>query len=171
MKHFSISYFLSEKDYDIFYKMVNKSLFLQRVKLTTVVLAVVFIFTIMNLFSLGVTAGFLLLIMFFLADVINRTYIIKKHHKSKIATRKTVVDFYSDHIELFYLPDENFKGVSEKHYPLSSVSLVMENGDHIYLKFKNSEKIIIPKNRIEPENYIKIKNMINNLYPDKFLEE
>ena len=93
------------------------------------------------------------------------------NNKSKIGRRITTVDFYSDHFEILYLPDENFKGKSERHYPLSSVKMVLQNSGYIYFKLEDYTTLIIPRRNINPENAEKIKNMIDNLYPDRFLEE
>lgn len=171
MKFFSISFMLQKEDYQYFYKAVNKAMLTQRLKLTAIALTVAFVFVVMNLYSLAVTAFFLMFILFFVSDIINRTYIIRMNDKSKLGKRRTTVDFYSDHFEMIYLPDENFKGKSERHYPLSSVKLVMENSSYFYFKLEDYTTLIIPKRDVDPENFSKIKNMIDNLYPDKFLEE
>lgn len=171
MKFFSISFALSREDYKYFYKTINKSMFLQRLKFTAIALAAALVFTVMNLYSLAVTAFFLMFIMFFVTDIINRVYIMRMNDRSKLGRRKTTVDFYDNHFEIIYLPDENFKGKSERHYPLSSVKMVMENSNYIYFKLDDYTTLIIPKREIDGESFAKIKNMINNLYPDRFLEE
>ena len=49
--------------------------------------------------------------------------------------------------------------------------MVLENKDYIYFKLEDFTTLIIPKRDIETDSYEKIKNMIDNLYPDRFLEE
>lgn len=171
MKFFSISFTLQKDDYKFFNEVINKSLMVQRLKYTAIALAILLVFTVMNLYSLAVTAFFLLFILFFVADIINRIYFMKMNEKAKIGKRHTVIDFYDNHFEVIYLPDENFKGKSEKHYPLGAVKMVMENKRHIYFKLEDYSSIIIPKRMIDGESLSKIKNMIDNLYPDRFLEE
>ena len=171
MKYFSITFSLKKEDYKNFYKTINNSLLLQRLKFSAIILGITFIFMVMNLYSLAVTAFFLMFILFFVGDLINRTYILRMNDKSKIGKRPTTVDFYSDHIEIIYLPDEYFKGTSERHYPLTSVKMMLQNSDYLYFKFDDFTTLIIPRRDIDKESAEKIRNMIDNLYPDKFLEE
>ena len=171
MKNFSITFTLTKEDYKKFYRTINNALMMQRLKYSAIVLLVAFIFTVMNLYSLAVTAFCLMSILFFLGDIINRVYILRMNDKSKIGRRKTTVDFYSDHLEILCLPDENFKGKSERHYPLSTVKMVLQNSEYIYFKFEDYTTLIMPRRNIENEASEKIKNMIDNLYPDRFLEE
>ena len=171
MKYFSITFSLKKEDYKNFYKTINNSLLLQRLKFSAIILGITFIFMVMNLYSLAVTAFFLMFILFFVGDLINRTYILRMNDKSKIGKRPTIVDFYSDHIEIIYLPDENFNGKSERHYPLSSVKMVLQSSEYLYFKMDDYTTLIIPRRDIDPEAKEKIKNMIDNLYPDRFLEE
>ena len=49
--------------------------------------------------------------------------------------------------------------------------MVLENREYIYFKLEDFTTLIIPKRYIEESAYAKIKNMIDNLYPDRFLEE
>ena len=76
-----------------------------------------------------------------------------------IAKRKTTIDFYSDHFEILYLPDELFKGKSERHYPLSTVKMVLQNSEYIYFKFEDYTTLIMPRRDIENEASEKIKKM------------
>lgn len=171
MRIFSVSFNITKEDYRKFYNIVNKSMNPQRLKLLAIMLTVSCVLGVMNLYSLAVSAFFLLFIFFFLGDVVNHFYIMKNNEKSLIAKRKTTIDFYSDHFEILYLPDEMFKGKSERHYPLSSVKMVLENREYFYFKLEDLTTVIMPKRDIDNEAYSKIKNMIDNLYPDKFLEE
>lgn len=171
MKNFSISFTLTKEDYKKFYKTLNESMTMQRLKLTAISLVVAFAFTLMNLYSLAVTAFFLMFILFFLGDIINRTYIMRMNDKSRIGKRQTTVDFYNDHFEIVYLPDENFKGKSERHYPLTAVRMVLQNKEFFFFKLEDSTTLIIPRRDVDETAYTKIRNMIDNLYPDKFLEE
>ncbi len=171
MKNFSINFSLTKADYKNFYKTINKSLLLQRLKFTSITLTVTLIFTVMNLYSLAVTSFFLMFILFFIGDIINRTYIMRMNDRSKIGKRKTTIDFYNDHFEIINFPDEYFKGKSERHYPLDTVKMVLENENYLYFKLEDYTTLIIPKRDIEKGSYTKIKNMIDNLYPDRFLEE
>lgn len=171
MKFFSISYTLENEDYKYLSMVINKSFFMQRLKYTAIALGIAFIFTLTNLYSLGVMAFFLLLILFFVGDIVNRTYMMKANQKSTIAKRPITVDFYDNHFEIICLPDENYKGKSVRHYPLWAVKIVIENEKHIYFKLEDYSSLIIPKRMIDSESLVKIKNMIDNLYPDRFLEE
>jgi len=171
MKNFSIDFSLTKSDYKNFYKTINKSLLLQRLKFTAIALTVTFILTAINLYSLAVTSFFLMFILFFIGDIINRIYIMRMNDRSRIGKRKTTVDFYNDHFEIINYPDEYFKGKSERHYPLDTVKMVLENDNYVYFKLEDYTTLIIPKRYIQKEEYTKIKNMIDNLYPDRFLEE
>lgn len=171
MKNFSIDFSLTKSDYKNFYKTINKSLFLQRLKFTAIALTVTFILTAINLYSLAVTSFFLMFILFFIGDIINRIYIMRMNDRSRIGKRKTTVDFYNDHFEIINYPDEYFKGKSERHYPLDTVKMVLENDNYVYFKLEDYTTLIIPKRYIQKEEYTKIRNMIDNLYPDRFLEE
>ena len=171
MKNFSISFSLSKDDYNNFYKTINKAVMPQRLKFSAITFVVAFILAFMKFYSLAVTSVCLMFIMFFLGDFINQVYILRMNDKSKIGKRKTTVDFYSDHFEIIYLPDENFKGKSERHYPLSSVKMVLQSSQYLYFKMDDYTTLIIPRRDIDPEAKEKIKNMIDNLYPDRFLEE
>ena len=171
MKNFSITFSLEKEDYKKFYATINKALLPQRLKYAAITLVVPVGFLILKYYSLAVTTLCLLWIMFFLSDIVNRIYILRMNDKSKIGRRKTTVDFYTDHFEILYLPDENFKGKSERHYPLSSVKMVLQNSEYIYFKLEDYSTLIIPRRSIDPEAKEKIKNMIDNLYPDRFLEE
>lgn len=171
MKNFSIDFSLTKSDYKNFYKTINKSLLLQRLKFTAIALTVTFILTAINLYSLAVTSFFLMFILFFIGDIINRIYIMRMNDRSRIGKRKTTVDFYNDHFEIINYPDEYFKGKSERHYPLDTVKMVLENDNYVYFKLEDYTTLIIPKRYIQKEEYTKIRNMIDNLYPDRFLEE
>ena len=171
MRIFSVSFRVTKEDYKKFYSTINKSMNVQRLKLLAIMLTISGVLAVLNFYSLAVSAFFLLFIFFFLGDVVNRVYIMKTNEKSLLAKRRTTIDFYSDHFELIYLPDELFKGKSERHYPLSSVKMVLENSEFFFFKLEDYTTIIMPKRDIDYEAYSKIKNMIDNLYPDKFLEE
>ncbi len=171
MKNFSITFSLNKEDYKKFYRTIHNALMMQRLKYCAIMLFITFVFTVMNLYSLAVTAFCLMVILFFLGDIVNRVYILRMNDKSKIGRRKTTVDFYSDHFEILYLPDELFKGKSERHYPLSSVKMVLQNSEYIYFKMEDYTTLIMPRRDIDKEASEKIKNMIDNLYPDRFLEE
>lgn len=171
MKNFSITFSLTKEDYKKFYKTIYSAMLMQRVKLFSIILVVSFILAIMELYSLVVTAFCLMTIFFFLADIVNRVYILRMNDRSKIGKRPTTIDFYSDHFEVLYLPDEYFKGKSERHYPLSCVKMVLQNSEYIYFKLEDYSTLIIPRRSIDSEAKEKIKNMIDNLYPDRFLEE
>ena len=119
MKNFSISFSLSKDDYKNFYKTINKAVMPQRLKFSAITFVVAFILAFMKFYSLAVTSVCLMFIMFFLGDFINQVYILRMNDKSKIGKRKTTVDFYSDHFEIIYLPDENFKGKSERKRKIS----------------------------------------------------
>ena len=91
MKIFSISFNLRKEDYKNFYNAVNKSMNVQRFKLMAIILTVVFALIVMQLYNLAVTAFFLLFVMFFLADIVNRVYIMRMNDKSTLGKRKTTV--------------------------------------------------------------------------------
>lgn len=171
MKNFSVTVSLNKEDYKNFYKTINKALMPRRLKFAAISFVVAFAFILMKYYSLAVTGFCLMCIMFFLGDFVNTVYIMRMNDKSAIGKRKTTVDFYSDHFELIYYPDEKFKGKSERHYPLSSVKMVLQNSGYIYFKMDDYTTLIMPRRDISPENAEKIKNMIDNLYPDRFLEE
>lgn len=171
MKNFSISFSLSKEDYKNFYKTINKAFMPRRLKFSAITFVVAFVLAFMKYYSLAVTSICLMCILFFLGDFVNQIYILRMNDKSKIGRRRTTVDFYSDHFEIIYLPDEAFKGKSERHYPFSSVKMVLQSSDYLYFKTDDFTTLIIPRRDIDPEANEKIKNMIDNLYPDRFLEE
>ena len=171
MKNFSINFSLTKKDYRNFYKTINQTLLLQRLKYLAITLTVSIVFAVLKFYSLAVTSFFTMFILFFIGDIVNITYILRMNDRSRIGKRRTTIDFYNDHFEIINYPDEYFKGKSERHYPLDTVKMVLENKDYIYFKLEDFTTLIIPKRDIETDSYEKIKNMIDNLYPDRFLEE
>lgn len=171
MKNFSICFSLKKEDYKNFYKTINKALFPQRLKLTAITFTVTAVLAVMKMYSLAVSACCLMFILFFISDIVNRTYVMRLNDRSIIGKRRTTVDFYNDHFEIVNNPDEYFKGKSERHYPLDTVKMVLQNEKYIYFKLEDFTTLIIPKRDIEADSYEKIKNMIDNLYPDRFLEE
>ena len=49
--------------------------------------------------------------------------------------------------------------------------MVLQSSEYLYFKMDDYTTLIIPRRDIDPEAKEKIKNMIDNLYPDRFLEE
>ena len=171
MKIFSINFCLTKKDYRNFYKRINQTLLLQRLKYLAITLTVSVVFAVLKFYSLAVTSFFTMFILFFIGDIVNITYILRMNDRSRIGKRRTTIDFYNDHFEIINYPDEYFKGKSERHYPLSSVKMVLQSSQYLYFKMDDYTTLIIPRRDIDPEAKEKIKNMIDNLYPDRFLEE
>ena len=99
--------------------------------------------------------------------IINRNS-IRELEKSPVAVRNQTVDFYEDHIELMYNPGSGFKGTTVKHIPVSTVLFVAECNNTITFITKNAGAISIPKRILQGEDEEKIRNLIENLYSDKY---
>ena len=104
MKNFSINFCLTKKDYRNFYKTINQTLLLQRLKYLAITLTVSVVFAFFKFYSLAVTSFFTMFILFFIGDIVNITYILRMNDRSRIGKRRTTIDFYNDHFEIINYP-------------------------------------------------------------------
>lgn len=93
MKNFSINFCLTKKDYRNFYKTINQTLLLQRLKYLAITLTVSIVFAVLKFYSLAVTSFFTMFILFFIGDIVNITYILRMNDRSRIGKRRTTIDF------------------------------------------------------------------------------
>ncbi len=93
---------------------------------------------------------------------------IKALEKSPVAVRNQTVDFYEDHVEITLHPDMNFKGTTVKHVPLKAVFYVLEGRDCINFITKSFGAVTVPKRILSEQDEEKIRNLIDNLFSDKY---
>ena len=94
---------------------------------------------------------------------------IKLREDSMIFKRETTVEFYDNHIVTKLLPDFQHKSQTEKHYGFDKINRVLESETNFYFAFSDNSLLIIPKRFISEEEFIMIKNLIENLFRNKYL--
>ena len=93
---------------------------------------------------------------------------IRALEQSPVAVRNQTVDFYEDHVEITLNPDMNFKGLSVKHVPMKAIFYVLEGRDCISFITKSFGAVTVPKRILNGQDEEKIRNLIDNLFSDKY---
>lgn len=172
MKHFSLEYYLTPEDFKIYKRLVLKSMLSAKLKslLFAIILVVgLSVFVIADsdfesvpmylmLFAISVTA--------YLTVSTGQTK--EMEQKSLLLKKKLYVDFYSDHFVVNTHPDEFSKSYSEKHYGFDKVMSAVETEGYFYFTFTTNNILIIPKRALLEEKYGMIKNLIENLFAEKY---
>ncbi len=167
MKHISISYTPTAEDYISYSKKAEPALFYMRIKRMMLPFAIMMIAGFFFDIYLSILSFSFFLISNLAPAMLNREY-VKKQEKSKFTKRPVTVDFYEDHIVYSYNPDENFKGRGERHYGFKAINGVVESEEYIYFLTKAANIINIPKRVLQQEEYDMLKNLIDNLFSNKY---
>lgn len=104
-----------------------------------------------------------------IASVITVLSQIKISNESFLACRPVTVDFYGDHIVYSFGSTESFRGNFERHYAFSEVTNVIESSNSVAFSFGEKDSVVIPKRALNEESAQMIKNLIENLFKNKFI--
>ena len=168
MKHLSLSYMLSEKDYSDYEKIVFKGTIVLAIKRMIIpfCLIVGMCFFIDTLFIIPAITYFAISVL--IPQIINREFSHKTRKNSKLLKRMMTVDFYNDHFVVSYEGNENIRSHSEKHYGFHMLQNILESNENFYFAFNDNSLLIIPKAVIDSEKYQMISNLIENLFRNKY---
>ncbi len=172
MKHFSLEYYLTPEDFKIYKKLARKSVIASKLK------NLIFAIILIAVFSgfVIVDSDFVSVPMYLMIFAISVTAYLtvstgetkEMEEKSLLLKKKMYVDFYSDHFVVNTHPDEFSKSYSEKHYGFDKVMSAVETEGYFYFTFTTNNILIIPKRALTGEQYGMIKNLIENLFADKY---
>ena len=169
MKYFSLSYALSEKDYNDYEKIVFKgSLIMSAKKMILPLIIIVGMLLFMDTMGVLTVLAFWGVLLFLIPQLISREFYHKTRKNSKLLKRMMTVDFYDNHIVISYEPNEAVRSYSEKHYSFQMVQNILESRENIYFAFNDNSLLIIPKAVLDEEKYIMISNLIENLFKNKY---
>ncbi len=167
MKYFSLSYRPNVEDYREYDKIYNRDLLKLRMKRFALPIIFMIIFTAF----LDIKSLPLFIVLIFSPIIISlliSNNFSKGRKNSLIFKREMTVDFYDNHIVTRLLPDENFKSEIEKHYGFDKIIRILESDTNLYFFFRDNSLLIVPKRYVGAEQYEMIKNLIENLFKNKF---
>lgn len=168
MKYFIISYRLSAEDYSEYDKLYNKDYIRLRFKrLIPLYIVPVIICAFLDV-QTAIIVGGMALFSFFLPFLGNSEF-SRLRAESSIFKRESTVEFYDDHIVTRLLPDGNFRSETEKHYGFDKIHRILESNNSFYFTFKDNSLLVIPKKYIGQDEYTMIRNLIENLFRNKYL--
>ena len=168
MKYFSLSYMLSEKDYNDYEKIVFKgSLILSAKKMILPLLIIVGMLLFMDTIGALIVLSFWCVLLL-IPQFLNMEFSHKTRRNSNLLKRMMTVDFYDNHIVVSYEGNEQVKSYSEKHYGFQMVQNVLESNKNVYFAFNDNSLLIIPKSILDNERYTMISNLIENLFKNKY---
>ncbi len=167
MKYFSISYRLSTEDYREYDKIYNRDVLKLRMK--RMALPIIFMIICIAFVDVKSLPLFLVLISspIIVSFLISNNF-SKCRNNSLIFKREMTVDFYDNHIVTRLLPGESFKSSGEKHYGFDKIIRILESDTNFYFFFRDNSLLIVPKRYVDTEQYEMIKNLIDNLFRDKY---
>lgn len=167
MKYFTLSYNLTAEDYTEYDKIYNRD----SVKLRLRRMLPLYVVPIIICFFLDVQTAIIIatmaVISFILPYIGNKEF-SKCRADSSIFRRATTVEFYDNHIVTRLLPYGNFKSETEKHYGFDKIQRILESETTVYFAFSDNTLLLIPKKYINEEQYTMIKNLIENLFRNKY---
>lgn len=171
MKYFSVCYKLQEKDFQNYNKVLLKAVFASKSKV--IILPIFIIVAMLVLLNQSDPYSMLLMIFYipvyiFMSVILNKEFYKTIFKRSKMLKRNVTVEFYDNHIEEKYLPDEFSSSQIEKHYSFKDILSIIEAKENIFIMLSDNSMINIPKRSLNDENYTMIKNMINNLFSNKY---
>lgn len=111
-------------------------------------------------------------LLFFIGSMILRPFLykrnIKKAYEKNYAFRTDIiVEFYNDHIV-----EKNDGGETnikfESHFPLEAIQRATETQDSFVFNITGTEVLIIPKRALDEEQKQKLKNLIQNVFSNRF---
>ncbi len=172
MKHFSLEYYLTPEDFKVYKKLLIKSLLSAKLRPMLFAFILVIGFSVIT----TVNSDYQAIAIYIMAFAISVTAYLtvstgqtkEMEEKSLLLKKKMYVDFYSDHFVVNTHPDGVSKSYSEKHYGFDKVITVVESEGYIYFTFSTNNILIIPKRALTGEQYGMIKNLIENLFADKY---
>lgn len=168
MKYFSISYRLTPEDYNEYDRLYNRNYIKLRFKrLIPLFIVPVIICAFLDV-QTAIIVGVMAVFSFILPFLGNREF-SKLRAESSVFKRETTVEFYDNHIVTRLLPDGNFRSETEKHYGFQKINRILESHSSFYFVFKDNTLLVIPKKYIGQEEYTMIKNLIENLFRNKYL--
>ncbi len=171
MKYFSLCYKLQEKDFQNYNKVITKAVFANKAKV--IILPIFMIAAFMLFLNQSDPYSMILMICYipvyiFMSVILNREFYKTIFKKSKMMKRDITLEFYDNHIEEKYLPDEYSSSQIERHYSFRDILSIIEAKENIFIMLNDNSMINIPKRSLSGENYAMIKNMINNLFSNKY---
>ncbi len=168
MKYFSISYTLTAEDYNEYDRLYNRDYIKLRFKrLIPLYIVPVIICAFIEL-QTAIIVGVMALFSFILPFLGNREF-SKLRGESSLFKRESTVEFYDNHIVTRLMPDGNFRSETEKHYGFDKINRIFESESSFYFTFKDNSLLVIPKKYIGQDEYTMIKNLIENLFRNKYL--
>ena len=168
MKYFTLSYKLNVEDYNEYDKLYNRDYIRLRFKrLIPLYIIPVAISAFIDL-QTAIIIAVMALFSFILPFLGNREF-SRLRAESSIFRRETTVEFYDNHIVTRLLPDSTFKSETEKHYGFDKVNRILESEKSFYFVFKDNSLLVIPKHYIGQQEFIMIKNLIENLFRNKYM--
>ena len=165
---FSLTYLLTKEDFSSYEKKLKAATYLNRIK--GMILPLIFIVAIGIFMGSGyVFSGILFFLsMIVFPDIINSEYKNQTSKASLLLKKPITVEFYEDHFVVRNNPDEISKSFSEKHYGFDTVVNVFEATDYFYFIFSTNNILIVPKRVLSDEQKDNIKNLIDNLFSDRY---
>lgn len=171
MKYFSLCYKLQERDFHNYNMVLMKAVFANKAKALAVpVFIIIIAFMLLNQ---GDLYSMLLMVLYipvyiFMSAILNKEFYKAIFKNSGMLKRNITLEFYDNHIEEKYLPDEFSSSQIEKHYAFKDIISIIEAEENIFIMLNDNSMINIPKRDVSGENYTMIKNMINNLFKNKY---
>lgn len=165
---FSLTYLLTKEDFSSYEKKLKIATYLNRFKsmlLPLILIVAAGIFMGSGYIFSGI---FFFLAMIVFPDIINSEYKNKTAKASLLLKKPITVEFYEDHFVVRCDPDEISKSFSEKHYGFDTVVNVFEAEDYFYFIFSTNNILIVPKRVLSDEEKDNIKNLIDNLFAEKY---
>ena len=118
-------------------------------------------------FSAVITAAFLVLFLVFVTNPVWSEYLIRRTYKNNFMLRQnTTVLFYQDHI--VEKSEDGSKIMYEEHFPLEAIKSIIESKEHYLLFISPVQAIIIPKRAMNEEDREKMKNLILNIFSNRY---
>ena len=168
MKYFSLSYRLSCDDYKEYDKLYNRDYVRLRFKrLIPLYIVPVIICSFFDL-QTAIIVGIMAVFSFILPFLGNREF-SKLRAESSLFKREQTVEFYDNHIVTRLIPDGKFRSETEKHYGFDKVNRILESETNFYFTFTDNALLVIPKKYTSQDEYTMIKNLIENLFRNKYL--
>lgn len=172
MKYFSLDFTLNKGDYGAYYKDFGKAIFLNQVKRSAISIILMAVLLSINLTSERIPeyiAALVFLIFIYVAmPVVYSKKLAVSLLNSRNNKRKTVYDFYADHIEV-HIDDESSEASTEKHLKMNGFVSVAESKTNFYFSYMNERVLIIPKRVLDAEKYGMIKNLIENYFSNVYM--
>ena len=167
MKILSLSYTPDAEDYVSYLKKAEPALFVMRVKRMLIPFVLMAAGGLMFGIYISVVALALLILSCLTPTLLSKEY-IKGYKSSRLVKRPVKLDFYEDHIEQLFLPDESFRGTNEKHYDIRSFGGVIESEEYIYLIAKNGNMLVIPKKVLEGDQYCSLTGLLHRHFSGRY---